>query len=987
MNKSVLMLLLLPAPLIAADSAPAPYPPDKAVRSMVLPEGFRASVFAAEPDVVQPIGYCLDARGRLFVAEALNYGAWQPTGKDRIVILEDTDGDGRADSRKVFYEGFNYITGIEVGFGGVWVMSPPKLYFIPMREGEDKPSGAPEVVFDGFGYKESRHNLANGFTWGPDGWLYAGHGRTSPSDVGRPGTPAAERIHCDGGVYRIHPTKRIFENFADGTTNPWGVDFDDFGQCFVSNCVNPHLFHMVQGGHYEPWRNRPSSLYAYQRLATCADHLHYPTGKPNEMRGETPETLAMGGGHSHCGTLVYLGDSFPASYRNTVFMCNVHGRRINNDVLKRTGSGYVAGHGKDFMIAGDPWFMGVTLRTGPDGSVFVSDWSDTGECHTYKPDVTTGRIFKIAYGEPRKTIVDLTRLSDEELVRLQMHPNDWQVRQARRLLQERAAKPDWKSGPTHTALRKMLDSTQLEAPRRLRALWALNVTGGIDAAALMALLEDRHEHMRAWAIQLLCNDGAPPAKAASALAAMAKNDASPVCRLYLAAALQRLPLADRWAIAEGLLSHEVDADDANLPLLEWYGIEPLAPADPARVLKLAATARIPLVREFIARRVVDNAVVKKEKGDLGPLVATIGQAAPKEQLDFLRGTRAGLEGRSSMKMPDGWAALYARLRQSDDRDLREQAVRVALIFGDPQALADLRHTALTPSEPAADRQSALQALIDKRVPGLATVLHDLLSDRTVRPSALRGLAALPHESTPKRILAVYAELTAAEKQDAIATLASRKEYALELLDAVEKKLVPRADVTAYAARQMSSLGDMRVTERLKQAWGEVRQSAPQKKEQMARFKSFLTPGYLQRADLSNGRLIFSKTCQQCHKLFGEGGTIGPDLTGSNRSDLDYLLLNMIDPSAEVAKDYRMSMIETANGRKVTGIIVEKSPARLVVQTATEKIVLAAEDVESIRDSDVSIMPEQQLDGLSKTQVRDLIGYLSSKKQAPLPAAK
>ena len=188
--------LFTPVVLLAADKAPSRLLAAKAAKAMILPKGFRATVYAAEPDVVQPISFCIDARGRLWVAEALNYGAWQPTGKDRIVILEDKAGDGRAATRKVFYEGFNYITGLEVGFGGVWVMSPPKLYFIPDRDGDDKPDSEPEVLFDGFGYKESRHNLANGFTWGPDGWLYAGHGRTSPSDVGRPGTPAGQRIHC-----------------------------------------------------------------------------------------------------------------------------------------------------------------------------------------------------------------------------------------------------------------------------------------------------------------------------------------------------------------------------------------------------------------------------------------------------------------------------------------------------------------------------------------------------------------------------------------------------------------------------------------------------------------------------------------------------------------------------------------------------------------------------------------------------------------------
>lgn len=150
----------------------------------------------------------------------------------------------------------------------------------------------------------------------------------------------------------------------------------------------------------------------------------------------------------------------------------------------------------------------------------------------------------------------------------------------------------------------------------------------------------------------------------------------------------------------------------------------------------------------------------------------------------------------------------------------------------------------------------------------------------------------------------------------------------------------------------------------------------------------LTASYLSRADLGNGRRLFSKTCQQCHKLYGEGQTIGPDLTGSNRSNLDYLLLNLIDPSAEVARDYRVSAVETTNGRKFTGIVVERSPARLIVQTATERIVLPAEDVESVSESEISIMPEGQLDLLSKTEIRDLIGYLSATKQAPLsPAPK
>ncbi len=968
--------LALALALVAADRTPAPLSPEEAVKSIKLPDGFRATLFAAEPDVVQPIAFAIDDRGRLFVAEALSYGTWQATGRDRIVILEDTDGDGRADSRKVFYEGFNYITGIEVGFGGVWVMSPPGLYFIPDRNRDDKPDGPPVLLFDGFGYKESRHNLANGFTWGPDGWLYGGHGRTSPSDVGRPGTPADKRIHCDGGVFRVHPTRLVYENFADGTTNPWGVDFDDYGQCFVSNCVNPHLFHMIQGGHYEPWRNRPSSLYAYDRLPTIADHLHYPAGKPNAMRGETPEVLDLGGGHAHCGTLIYLGGAFPADYRNTVFMCNVHGRRINNDRLRRVGSGYTASHGSDFALWADPWFMGVTLRSGPDGSVFVSDWSDTGECHTLKPDTKTGRIYKISHGPPDRTREDLATLSDAELVNRQRSANDWQVRHARRILQERATEKGWDAAPVHAALREQLASKELDVPRRLRAMWALHVTDGLHSATL---LNDRSEHLRAWAIQLLCETGEPSPAVRAKFIQLAKSDPSPVVRLYLASAMQRLQRDTAWLIGEALAGHAEDATDANLPLLIWYGLEPLVIADPDRAFRLATAAKIPLVRRHIARRIGDDAASKGDKADLAPLVQALARADDTARLDLLNGTREGLRGRKSMPLPTGWAELATRLRASENASVREQSRWLAVLFGDPVALKELRATAESRSAPTAERIAALESLVEKRLPDLGPLLHSLLTDRDLRRAALRGLAAIPHESTPALILARYADFNPDERAEAIATLASRPAFALDMLDAVEKKTVPRTDVSAYTARQLHALNDPKVTARLKQVWGEVRDSAPEKRTALAKYTAQLTPNTLKNADLRNGKAVYVKTCAACHKLFGEGGTIGPDLTGSNRSNIEYLLSNIIDPSAEVARDYRMSVISLENGRVITGIVVERTPARIVVQTATEKVTLASEDVDTVKDSALSIMPEGQLDSLTKEQVRDLIAYLGSKK--------
>ncbi len=601
-------------PHAAAQTTSKPLSPMEAAATMRVPDGFKVTLFAGEPDVVQPIGFCIDDRGRLWVAEANNYPNKKAGLHDRIIILEDTDNDGTHDKRTVFYDKLEYVTGIEVGFGGVWVMSPPNMYFVPDRDGDDVPDGEPIVLLDGFGTHANAHNLANGFAWGPDGWLYATHGRTNWSVVGPPGTPQDKRLRLDGGLWRYHPVTHKYEWFADGTTNPWGVDFDDYGEAFCCNCVNPHLFHMIQGAHYEPWRNRKSSQFAYQRIKTIADHLHYEGKSWTDSRKGTAKTLEMGGGHAHSGTMVYLGGAWPKRYRNTVFMNNIHGKRINNDVLKRRGSGYVATHGKDFMFAKDPWFVGVTVAYGPDGNVYVSDWSDTGECHhTRNTQRTTGRLFKVVYAEQggdatkqgtaRRGVVNVAAMTDRELVEQHLNRNDWWVRHARRVLQERAAAgrlSDEAVGMLISMIRSQGDVT-----RRLRALWTLHAIGKLDAPMPATLLADENEHIRAWAVRLELEDRAVSGDLHARLVSMAESDPSPVVRLALASGLQRLPFARRWPIAERLAMHAEDEDDQNLPLMIWYGVEPIVPADKARALKLAQTTRIGIIRQFIARRLAE----------------------------------------------------------------------------------------------------------------------------------------------------------------------------------------------------------------------------------------------------------------------------------------------------------------------------------------------------------------------------------------------
>ena len=571
-----------------------PFTPLEAAKTMEVPKGFNVTLFAGEPDIKQPIAFCIDDRGRLWVAEANNYPDKKAGKKDRIIILDDTDGDGRHDKRIVFYDKLEYVSGIEVGFGGVWVMSIPNFYFIPDADYNGVPDGEPVVLLDGFGTHANSHTIANGFAWGPDGWLYGTHGITNWSLPGKPGTPKEKRRRFEGGVWRYHPVRHVWEPFAIGTTNPWGVDWNEYGHAFVCNCVNPHLFHIIQGAHYEPARNRPTGRFAYERIPTIADHLHFTNTKTIRAGIGTPEEDAAGGGHAHSGTMIYLGDNWPAKYRGDVFMNNIHGRRINHDRLARKGSGYAASHAPDVMRARDPWFVGVTLAYGPDGGVYVSDFSDTGECHhTRNTQKHTGRIYKITFGKPKPWKGDIGKLNILELVKLQSHPNEWFARHARRVLHERQANT--------SVLAKTLKSSR-SVPLRLRALWALRVTGNLDEKKLEGLLQDSSEHLRAWAIQLLCENRKPSEAARAEFARMAHEDKSPLVRLYLASAMQRLPLKQRVPVLAHLLAHTEDAPDQNLPLMYWYATEPVVAVDRVAAVKLLTACKIPKVRQFITRR-------------------------------------------------------------------------------------------------------------------------------------------------------------------------------------------------------------------------------------------------------------------------------------------------------------------------------------------------------------------------------------------------
>jgi putative membrane-bound dehydrogenase-like protein len=942
--------------------------------------GFSVKLLAAEPDVRQPIAMCFDDRGRLWVVECYAYPHKVPPAeaRDRILIFEDTDGDHVLDSRKVFVEGLNLASGIAVGFGGVWVGAAPELLFFPDADGDDLPDGKPRILLDGWGAHDT-HETLNSFIWGPDGWLYGCHGVFTHSAVGKPGTPEADRVKINAGIWRYHPVRHEFEVFSEGTSNPWGVDFNDLGHAFQTACVIPHLYYVIPGGRYQRQAGQHFNPFTFDDIKTIARHRHWTGNQWNPTDRTASDD--RGGGHAHSGACIYLGGAWPEEHRGKLFMNNIHGARLNEDRLTPVGSGYVGDGEPDFLFANDSWSQFISLQVGPDGQMVLIDWYDQTQCHQQRDAVDrgNGRIFKVVYGDAATVPVDLSAKSDAELVELLGHDNDWFVRHARRLLQERAA-----AGRLDDDTPRLLQEKLAAAPtaaKQLRVIWAVHVTGLLDEPGLLATLSDPDPAIRGWAIQLAAERRNVSPQLLDRFSELAASDPSPVVRLALAAALQRLPPAARWPIATPLVGHAEDASDHNLPLMNWYAIEPLVPLDIGRALDLAAAGRIPLVSRFIVRRTAFD-----ESG-YDPLVDRLAAADSATRTWMLEEILAAVAARGRMAAPPAWQRGWEILADDPDPAVRELARLVAVRFGDPRVVPRLRALVADRAAAAAARREALAALVAVKDEGLPPVLWKLIADPEIQTDVLSALAVVPHDDTPAAVIGEYRALSAAGRQAAIAALVSRPPWTLALLDAIAAGGVPRGDLSAFTVGRLAQSSDRRVLDKLQAVWGTVRATPADRRAEFDTWRSALGPAAMQKADLTNGRLTFAKTCGGCHQLHGEGGKIGPDLTGSNRADLDYLLANLLDPSSIVGRDYQTTIVVTDDGRSIAGIVVQETPTSVTLQTPTDRVTVSLDEIETRVLSPQSLMPENQLAQLAPDAARDLVAYLRHPHQVPLPVDK
>ena len=950
----------------------------KTVAGMKLTPGFQAELIAAEPDVTQPIAFCWDERGRMWVLEGHSYPNKQPQGqgKDRVVIFEDADGDGSFETRKVFAEGINLASGIEVGFGGVYVGAAPELLFYPDKNCDDQPDGPPEVLLDGWGHQDT-HETLNSFLWGPDGWLYGCHGVFTHSEVGKPGMPKDRRKMIRAGVWRFHPVRKEFEVFAHGGSNQWGLDYNEYGHLFMTHCRSfwggGGTTYVIRNGHYWNQANNGYAPFISNEGPEFAPHLRnylpaaalYDSGEGGAGK---PGTTAVFGGHSHVGTMIYQGANWPAQYRGRLFTNNLHGHQINQQILVRSGSGYEAMHaGADLMWTPDPRYMAVDLQSGPDGAVYIIDWYDQQHCHTpieEKWDRTNGRIYRVSWAATYKPLkVDLGKLSDLELAKLQTHEDDWYRRQARRLLMERAAVGKV-AGEAAAEMRKQAAHADPEIV--LRALWALHQCGCMNDDLLDAAAAHPLDAVRGWAVRL----GTEPSEV-KVSGLMAARDPSPAVRLAIASAMPVLPDLRRWDMTEDLAKHGEDQADRFLPKMIWFGLATVAPSDWPRALRLAATTPLTELADSIHRQAAQS-----PKGR-DALVAAMAKLPPEKAGRVARIAAFALREASNLTPPAGIKAAVAAIGNTRDPGVVAAMDELAAVFGDKDVLSRNRALLADAATPMDIRKRAFVLLKRTGDAESLPVFATLLDTKEFRSQVIPLLGRSNDPAVAAALIERFGKFSAADKAAALAALTSRAPLALALVKAMADGRFDKKQLTALHLRQMNNLGSAELTAALEKTWGKFNPTNESAKATIARYKKLYSEAPLWAYDAGKGREVFNKVCAACHAHGGGEAKIGPDLGGTWRNGVDYFLENIADPNAVIGDAFQLTLVTQKDGSVVAGAVEKETAEAVTLRTLTEAVTVQTADIARRDKLPQSLMPPGLLEALPEREVIELLKFLTT----------
>ena len=975
-------------PALAADPKAEPLPrgqsrppgdplsPAEAIARMTVPEGFRVELVASEPDLVNPVAMTFDERGRIWVTESLEYPRSSAgPGRDRVKVLEDTDHDGKADRFTIFADGLNIPSGIAVGYGGVWVANAPDILFLQDTDGDGK-ADRKELVVTGFGRADT-HELPNSLTWGPDGWLYGWNGVFNPCHVAYRGK--THDFTC--AIFRIHPRTRDFELFCEGTSNPWGLAWDVEGSAFASACVIDHLWHLTESGYYHR-QGGPYPPYTW-KIESIVEHRHQQA--------------------AYCGLLYFDSDAFPARYRECLFMGNIHGNGVNVDRLERRGSTYLGQAEPDFLSAHDAWFMPVSQKTGPDGCLYILDWYDRYHCYQDARrdpegiDRLKGRLYRVRYGDqPLAGPIDLASDSDEQLLSRLWSPNLHIREVAQRLLAERN-RPE-----TNARLEAIVLDNGQPRKARMHALWARIGAGPPGAEFLRRLLDHPDPGFRAWGVRAAGNLHRVDPAVRDGIVAMA-GDPEPDVSLQVAIAARKLEGVVPIAVLLDVLAH--CGDDPLIPQIVWQNLHPLLEDQGAAFVGLLKRPELGRSTQVIRilPRVIERLLAVRDRNP-GPVVELMKTLSESSDEASVAATRRGfamlaarvqsgeIDGPALVALKDGLEPVVRRaLRGKEDGPLTIDAALLATSWNDAEAATVARRVFEKRDEARERRLSALAALIVARVPATIDLAARVAADRDAGPADFRGqvLASLGRADDPRVaevVLTRYPSLEAGLQSQAIELLTQRTAWSLALLDAINAGRVPPDALNLNQIRKLLRSQHDELVRNVKARYGVVREGRnPARDQVIALLRSTLRahPG-----DSRAGADVFKRLCAQCHKIYGEGQDVGPDITANGRNSYEQLLSNVFDPSLVIGASYQSTLVATNDGRVLTGLLAEDSPGRIVLKLQGGKLeTIARDDIAEIKQSPLSLMPEDLEKQLSPREMSDLFAFLTLDKPPGDPAAR
>jgi putative membrane-bound dehydrogenase-like protein len=971
--------------------------PEDTVAKFKVPDEFEVKLFAGEPQVVNPVAFTIDEKGRIWVVECFDYPkrAGKKAPRDRIVILEDTDGDGVCDKRTVFAEGkdfpvpeerrkaglgaFDLCTGIEVGNGGVYVGAAPYLWFIENKN--DKP-GKFEVLLKGFGSQDT-HETLNTFQWGPDGWLYGLHGVFTQSNVQSADGP---ETRMNAAVWRYHPNQKKFEIFAEGTSNPWGMDWRNTdGQFILACCVIPHLYHIVPGGIYRRQAGASYNPYVYGYLNEICDH-----------------TFHKESGWAHAGLISLDVPHMPKRFQNSVIFGSIHGCSIKENILEPRGSTYLAKRGDDFLTSGDKNFRPINMRWGPAGDIYLIDWHDQHPCHQTNPDdwdYEHGRVYRIQLkGTKTQKSEDLGKKTDDELIdmldRLGNNAGGarmpYQSRTAMRLLNERAG------GPGGDAVAKKLGEALVgQGFMRLNLVTQLKQNQNEIAKTIaknprtLLDLPPKFSRQLVTIIRAVAQADEITPEVIKAFTETAKEITNAEMRRELASAAIRLAdKHDVTALVRALMSRKEDAKDPVIPQLVWIAYEKMLskakaegkPEGADKEKELAwlvdEAPKNDFVRDQIVPKVMRRLVATGKAEDLKLCIAFVAK------LKDTTAREKALEGLSialadqSVDVPEGWAALQAEIAKDKDPKQVALANKLAVVFRDPAALKRAVEIAANTSLTADVRAEAVRQLGAIRAPETIALLVNMVRKDTadaVRAEAARALAGFTKPEIGSELLAGWKDYPKSLRPDVVGTLATRKEWAKELLRAMDKKTIDRTEVTDNTILRMRAFNDGELNNLIEKAWGRTRATPAELAKLINKTRESL---YEAPASFERGRKVFENNCAKCHKFDGKGAEVGPPLEGAAR-DIEYILVNVLDPNLVIGAPYFLRTARLLDDTVFQGILAEEDDTfiTLKIENGVLKKIKKADLAEPVRVAEKSLMPEGLGYNMTAQDFRDLVRYL------------